>query len=388
VQRFCRHNRFVERCSICRETVPGIAPPEGAAKRARAKDADGSKRSARASTSGGRRGGGVRGRRGTGLHVSHERRAEDDGYRSPLTPGLHASADAERLAEEIAFAEGRLLALTTAPPDLYGEMREEEDSEQAAWMCFLSAYLCPLEGPDPFVGVRRALEADWRADELPDLEGIPLGPRTSHDPARGDATLRAYLQWAVRSAQQADGSGAPPDHTVEAPGHAVGAGNTYATGASGPQIGVPTRASTVVDTVGWAPAFVGDPAWTPGRRFERLFERLTLPGLARMGRYELLITLGRVGLCEVRADALYFTNAPGAAHGDLATLGAKRVFGIGDPIHLEPRARELAKAASVPIEALDLALANWEAGERATLGVSSEALDAHALERARAALDL
>ncbi len=379
MQRFCRHNRFVERCSICRETVPGLAPPEGAAKRARAKDADGTKRSARASTSGGRRGGGVRGRRGTGLHVSHERRAEDDGYRSPLTPGLHASADAERLAEEIAFAEGRLLALTTAPPDLYGEMREEEDSEQAAWMCFLSAYLCPLEGgrdSDPFVGIRRALEADWRAGELPDLEGIPLGPRTSHDPARGDATLRAYLQWAARAAQQADGSGAPPGHGSS--DHSVGAG----------RLQIAAVPLTAVDTVGWAPAFVGDPAWTPARRFERLFERLTLPGLARMGRYELLITLGRVGLCEVRADALYFTNAPGAAHGDLATLGAKRVFGIGDPIHLEPRARELAKAASVPIEALDLALANWEAGERATLGVSSEALDAHALERARAALEL
>ncbi len=322
--------------------MPGTAPPEGAAKRSRAKDADGSKGSARASASGARRGGAVRGRRGTGLHVSHERRAEDDGYRSPLTPGLHASQDAERLAEEVAFAEGRLLALTTAPPDLYGEMREEEDSAQAAWMCFLSAYLCPLEGgrdSDPFAGVRRALEADWRAGELPDLEGIPLGPRTSHDPARGDATLHAYLQWVARADTQ-------------------------------------------------EPAFVGDPAWTPGRRFERLFERLTLPGLARMGRYELLLTLGRVGLCEVRADALYFTNAPGAAHGDLATLGAKRVFGIGDPVHLEPRARELAKAASVPVEALDLALANWEAGERATLGVCTEALDGHALERARAALDL
>jgi Alpha-glutamyl/putrescinyl thymine pyrophosphorylase clade 3 len=342
VQRFCRHNRFIERCSICRETVPGIAQPEGAAKRERAKDAEGSKRGARASAGGARRGGAVRGRRGAGLHVSHERRAEDDGYRSPLTPGLHASQDAERLAQEIAFAEGRLLALTTAPPDLYGEMREEEDSAQAAWMCFLSAYLCPLEGgrdSDPFAGIRRALEADWRAGELPDLEGIPLGPRTSHDPARGDATLQAYLHWAARA---------------------------------------DTR----------EPPFVGDPAWTPGRRFERLFERLTLPGLARMGRYELLLTLGRVGLCEVRAGALYFTNAPGAAHGDLATLGAKRVFGIGDPIHLEPRARELAKAASVPVEALDLALANWEAGERATLGVPSEALDAHALERARAALEL
>ncbi|MGH2853729.1 MAG: hypothetical protein ACRDLF_06010 [Solirubrobacteraceae bacterium] len=336
MQRFCRHNRFVERCPICRETV---APPEGAGRRAGAWDSDPAHpdpaHSGRTAGGRARRGSAQRVRRRTGVHVSHERRAEDDGYRSPLAPGLRASQDAARLAEEVAFADGRLLALTTAPPDLYGEMREQEDPEQATWMCFLSAYLCPLEGADPFAGIRRALEADWRAGELPNLDGVPLGPRTSHDPARGDATLRAYLQWTER-----------------------------------------------------ASAFVGDPSWTPGRRFERLFERLTLPGLARMGRYELLLTAGRIGLCELRADALCFTSAPGAAHGDLATLAAKRIFGIGDPIHLEHRARELAKAMSVPVEALDLALANWEAGERATLGVAPEALDGHALERARAALDL
>ncbi len=370
--------------------MPGLAPPEGGAKRSRASSDQGSKRSASASASGARRGP-ARGRRGAGLHVSHERRAEDDGYRSPLTPGLRASQDAERLAEEVAFAEGRLLALTTAPPDLYGEIREVEDAAQAAWMCFLSAYLCPLDGgrdSDPFAGIRRALEADWRAGELPDLEGIPLGPRTSHDPARGDATLRAYLQWtAARAAPQADPSTAP-GYTVGTSGSGytvgtAGSGYTAGTTGSGPAVG-----GAVADASGRVSAFVGDPAWTPGRRFERLFERLTLPGLARMGRYELLLTLGRIGLCEVRADALYFTNAPGAAHGDLATLAAKRVFGIGDPVHLEPRARELAKAMSVPVEALDLALANWEAGERATLGVPSEALDNHALERAREALEL
>jgi hypothetical protein len=276
--------------------------------------------------------------------VSRERRAEDDGYRSPLAPGLRASQDAARLAEEIAFAGGRLQVLTAAPPDLYGEMREQRDAEQATWMCFLSAYLCPLEGPDPFVGIRRALEADWRAGELPDLSAIPLGSRTSHDPARGEDTLRAYLQWTARAAQ-AD----------RAPG---GRG---------------------------ALAFVGDPSWSAGRRFERLFERLTLPGVARMGRYELLLTMGRLGVCELRAEALYFTGAP---QGDLATLAAKRVFGIGDPLHLEHRAHELAKAMSVPIEALDLALANWEAGERATLGVPPGTLDADALERAREALEL
>ena len=134
--------------------------------------------------------------------------------------------------------------------------------------------------------------------------------------------------------------------------------------------------------------FTGDPAWTPARRFERIFERLTLPGLGRMGRYELLVTLGRIGLAELRAETLCFTNAPGAAHGDLATLAAKRVFGIGDQMHLEHRAHELAKAMTVPMEAFDLALANWGVGERATLGVAPEVLDQHSLERAREALDL
>ena len=268
----------------------------------------------------------------------HEQRAEDDGYRSPLATGLRASADAERLAQEIGFAEGRLLALRTAPPDLYGEIREQEDPEQAMWMCFLSAYLSPLEDADPFAGIRKALQDDWRAGELPDLDEIPLGPRTSHDPARGDATLRAYLQWAEHAGSQALG-------------------------------------------------FTGDPAWNPARRFERIFERLTLPGLGRMGRYELLVTLGRIGLAELRAETLCFTNA-GVAHDDLATLAAKRVFGIGDQMHLEHRAHELAKAMTVPMEAFDLALANWGVGERATLGVAPEVLDQHSLERAREALDL
>jgi len=340
---FCRHNRFLERCPICSKTLPGRSP--GSASSARAKGP------ARAGTTGGSA---RRARaRGEGVRIHREGRAEDDGYRSPLVPGLRASLDAERFAQDIAFAAGRLNALSGEPPGLYGEMRAEADPERALWMCFLCAYLCPLEGEDPFAGIRAALGAgsgdaglpgdaggpSGRGGGLPDLEGIPLGPRTSHDPARGNATIEAYVQWAARAGSQAQ-------------------------------------------------AFTGDPDWTPTRRFERLFERLTLPGLARMGRYELLVTIGRVGLCEMRADALHFTNAPGAASGDLATLGAKRVFGIGETVHLEHRARELAEAAEVPVEALDHALADWEAGERASLGVSPETLDSDALERARAALDL
>jgi len=277
------------------------------------------------------------------LRVRRETRAQDDGYRTALAPGLRASQDAARLAEEIAFAAGRLAALATAPAGLFGEIRDRADLEQATWMAFLTVYLSPLQGDDPFVGIRRALDAEWRAGELPDLGGIPLGPRTSHDPARGNATLRAYLQW-----------------THGASGWAAGA----------------------------AEVFVGEPAWTAQRRFERLFERLTLPGLARMGRYDLLVTLGRIGLYELRAESLHVGGARGAEGQDLTTVAAKRLFGIGEPLHLERRARQLAEAMSVPVEALDLAFANWGVGERATLGIASEARDPDVLERARSALDL
>lgn len=174
-------------------------------------------------------------------------------------------------------------------------------------------------------------------EQLPDLTDAPLGPRTSHDHARGTGTLVAYRQWVGRS--------------------------------GGSQ----------------ALAFSGDDAWTPQRRFERLHERLALPGFWRMGRYDLLVTLGRLGLYEVSPGSLYLTGAPA---GDLTTLGAKRVFGIGDPLLLERRAAALAQAAQVPIEALDVALANWAAPSRATLGFSPDSGDADALERAGDALGL
>jgi hypothetical protein len=342
MQRFCRHNRFIERCPICRETVPGLAPVEkvagGGTPRAGTRTAAGTRAGAAAA--------GRKPRRGRGapeLHVRQERRAEDDGYRSELASGLRSSIDAERLAQEIAFADGRLMAIRMAPPDLYAEIREEEDRDQATWMCFLVSYLSPLEGPDPFLGVRQALQADWRAGELPDLSDVPLGPRTSHDPARGETTLRAYLQWKEHADRQAGVEGG---------------------------------------------AFVGDPVWTPARRFERLFERLTLPGLARMCRYDLLVTLGRIGLYEMHTDSLFLAAGRGGAEGDLTLLAAKRLFGIGEPAILERRAQALAQAMSVPAEALDLAFANWGGGERATLGVPAEALDERALQRARAALEL
>ncbi|HEY5261180.1 MAG TPA: hypothetical protein VIJ33_03645, partial [Solirubrobacteraceae bacterium] len=60
----------------------------------------------------------------------------------------------------------------------------------------------------------------------------------------------------------------------------------------------------------------------------------------------------------------------------------------GDPLHIERRATTLAQALSTPVEALDLALANWSSAERMTLGFPSDTNDPHAFERAEAALEL
>jgi hypothetical protein len=335
---FCRHNRFIERCPICSKTLPGVAPAAPSA--TGASGGRGPKTSGVEPARSRARAGGPR-----KMRVVREARDADDGFRSPLLPGLRSSADAERLAEEIAFASARLLALGAAPPAVYGEIRAraEEDLEEATWMCFLCAYLSPLDRDDSFVFIRQVLAGDdtgWRSGSLPDLDGALLGPRSSHDPARGVETLLAYRHWVERS------------------------GGTQ------------------------AEAFAGDPGWSAPRRFGRLFERLALPGFARMGRYDLLVTLGRLGLYELRADSLHLSSVRGSSGEDLTTLAAKRAFAIGDALILERRALALAEAVAVPVEALDLALANWGKGRRASLGFRSDISDRHALERTRAALEL
>ena len=318
---FCRHNRFIERCPICSKTLPGNEPASGAGTRARG------------GSTARRQGGTATARRshGEGLRVRREGREADDGYRSELVPGLRASADAERLAAEIAFASARLGALATDPPGAYGQAFEVAaggDLERASWICFLLAYLMPGEGEEPFAAVERALAAMPRLDTSATqdldglLDGLAPGPRSSYGPGDGGRTLGAYAQWVARS------------------------------GGEGGQ-----RA-----------AIAGDPAWEPERRFARIFERLTLPGMTRAGRYELLVVLGRLGLYELAADSLHLAAPRGGGGEDATALAAKRVFGIGDPLLLERRAAALALEAAVPLDALDLALFNWSAAERATMG--------------------
>jgi hypothetical protein len=241
-------------------------------------------------------------------------RGADDGYRNPLVIGLKSSQDAGRLAEELAFAGHRLKCLEHDPPGLYGEVADSGGSvEERSWLAFLIAYLCPLEGDAPFAEIERARTA-WASGELPDLDGVKTGPRTAHDPARGARSLEAYRTWAARAGSQ-------------------------------------------------AAAFSGDVTWSPERRFARAFERLALPGLHRDARFELLMTLGCLRVYDLKAGSLAL-GGPGDV-----TVGAKRAFGIGDPLLLERRAAELAQACGIPLEALDLGLYNWQRGERATIGL-------------------
>lgn len=326
---FCRHNRLIQNCPICsreqdiepRPVVSSSAPRTSqprtrAPSRSRSRDSSGQP--------------GLRG----GVTVRRLARGADDGFSSPLAPGLHSSADAERLAEELAFAASRLIRLEQDPPGLYADVADErEDIEDRTWLAFLIAYLGPTQGEDPFSAIRH-VATPWAEAQPPDLDGVELGPRTAHDPDRGPRTLEAYRAWAGRVGSQ-------------------------------------------------AAAFTGDPGWTPERRFARIFERLSLPGLHRGARFDLLVTLGRLGVYDLRAGTLELKGS------NNVTVAAKRALGIGDPLLLERRAAELASECGLPLEALDLGLSNWERGERATLGLPPDAQpDPDLLRSTRAALGL
>lgn len=262
------------------------------------------------------------------------RETVDDGYRSPLVPGLKSSQDARTLAEEVAFAATRLRLLETDPPGLYAEVADPSGSlEERSWLAFLIAYLYPLKGPDPFAAIA-VVRTSWSAAEKLGLEDVETGPRSAHDPARGLETIKAYRAWAQRAGSQAD-------------------------------------------------AFTGDPGWGAERRFARVFERLALPGMHRDARFELLCSLGALGVYELSPASLMLGGA------DPVTVGAKRAFAIGDSQLLERRAAQLAEACSAPLGALDLALYSWERGERVTGGLGSAAAPGDAeLGAALAALNV
>jgi hypothetical protein len=327
---FCRHNRLLQNCPICTreqdiELRPVVSP---VGQRVSSASPSRTSPTARPGTGASRTGTARR------MTVRRLQRGAEDGYRSSLAPGLRSGADAERLADELAFAATRLVVLQSDPRGLYAEVADPSGPiEERTWLAFLIAYLGPLEGERPFEAIEQA-RTPWDAGAAIALDGIQTGPRAADDVSRGERTIEAYRAWAARAGSQ-------------------------------------------------AAAFTGVESWTPERRFARVFERLALPGLHRGQRFDLLSTLGALGTFELRAQALHFGGD------DPVTLAAKRVLGIGDSLLLERRAAELAVACDLPLEALDLGFFNWERGSRAMMGMRPGLEpDAGLVDAARAGLGL
>jgi hypothetical protein len=201
-------------------------------------------------------------------------------------------------AERLAGAIAAAAARIEAPGP-YPEVADQPGVEDATWLAFLLALAGP-EAPD-LQAALRAAPPRWADGVAPDL------------PPERARTAEAYRAWVARAGSQ-------------------------------------------------QAAFTGEAAWTPERRFGRVFERLALPGFGRAPRFELLVALGAAGVYELTADGLHFIED------DATTLAAKRLLVSGDRMLLDRRARELAEACAVPLAALDRALAVWGTpGERVDL---------------------
>ncbi len=112
------------------------------------------------------------------MSVRRVARAADDGFASELVMGLHATADAERLASDIGRAVAQLKDLRTAPPAW-------ATGEEGLWRAFL-------------IGV---VAGDPRADaELPTWQSGEL-PADGH--AASPDMVAAYRAWAQRAGGQA-----------------------------------------------------------------------------------------------------------------------------------------------------------------------------------------
>lgn len=307
---FCRHNRLLQNCTICaREQnfearpVVSSAAPKSSQPRERASGpatprAPRAPKPATARTS------------VNAVRVKRLARGVEDGFRSPLLPGLKSSEDAERLAEELAFSTWRLSLMEAVAAG------DAVDDVPVSW----SEIAAPGNSNER-TGLAIRLVLD--------------GPRGLQPGIRLEEALAGLEAWGARSGSLAD-------------------------------------------------AITGESSWTPERRFERIFERLGgVRGLDRDTRFELLTTLGRLGVYELRPGKLFLTGE------NEATWAAKRALGIGDPLLLERRAAELAQTCEAPLEALDLGLHNWGSGERVTGGLREDAVgDELVLEQARSAFGL
>ena len=175
---FCRHNRLTASCPICSREAKSRTAKSASSGRPRPA---GGPAGGRSSTAGG---GGSTRRSSARLVTRKLARAEDDGYRNELVPGMRARADAERLAVALLLATERL-----TPPGPHPSVAQEGDRDEALWLAFLLA----LVGPDA-PERQAALLADrpsWASGEEPEL------------PAEQRRTAQSYRAWAARAGSQA-----------------------------------------------------------------------------------------------------------------------------------------------------------------------------------------
>ena len=169
--------------------------------------------------------------------------------------------------------------------------------EEAFWLAFLLALVPP--GAHELHEAIVASRPSWSSAEAPEIPGAD--PRT----------IPAYRAWAERAGSQAE-------------------------------------------------AFLGEPAWSPERRFGRAFERLALPGLNRTARYELLRHARRrrrpPTSPPTRCTSARSTTPPRSPP-SACSCPATRCCSSAAP----PTSR---RRAGIRLGALDRALAVWGEGER------------------------
>jgi hypothetical protein len=172
---FCRHNRMTAKCPICSKEMEAELRAKAPPRPAGVRRAPATPRARRAATP------------RTGALVTRKlARAQDDGYRNALVPGLRATADAERLASALMIGAERL-----EPPGPYAVVATEPDREQASWLAFLLALAGP-EAPELQEAIADAAPrfADGEVPDLPDAQA---------------RAVAAYRQWAERAGSQAAG---------------------------------------------------------------------------------------------------------------------------------------------------------------------------------------
>ncbi|MGE4426250.1 MAG: hypothetical protein AB7G37_07355 [Solirubrobacteraceae bacterium] len=303
---FCRHGRREDHCVICKRDRE-----RDQARKAGSRPARTATRATRSATVTARRPGSGRTRSTGGVRVTKLARHADDGWRHELLPGIRAAADARDLIARTVQARGRIDRLASDPVGPYARAADQATTpgtgpDEAAWTLFQIAYYGPLPGAEPFAQIDGLIVG--LDDPLPDAEtlrAVTVGPRGAHAADRGDATLRAFRDWAAR------GGGA---HA------ALQAGGT-----------------------------------DPARRFDATYRALALPGFDRAARYEFVLTLGALGLVDVRPWSLLLD-----AGRDPVSVAAKRLLQTGDPVLLQRRLGDLARELDLPVGAFDLGLRLWD----------------------------